>query len=125
MLERQPQRVGLHVLLDRRSHVRRRLEEAVRGREPLDTLVRALEIVGVDVEPQPPVAIGVVAEDRARQELLPERLPETLHFAQRLGVLWAALDVPDTLTPELLLEVGLAAPCRVLPALVRQDLLGR
>lgn len=125
LLERQPHRVRGHVLLDRRPHVRRRLEEAVRGDEPLDPLMRALEVVRVDVQTQPPLAVGVVAEDRPREKLLPQRLPEALHFAQRLRVLRPALDVTDPLTSQLLLEVRLASPRRVLPSLIGQDLARR
>jgi hypothetical protein len=125
LLERQTHRVGRHALLDRRSHVRRRLEETVRGHQPVDTLVRALEVVRVDVQPESTLAVGVVAEDRAREKLLPQRLPEALHLAQRLRVLRPALDVTDALTPQLLLEVRLAAPRRVLPPLVGQDLARR
>jgi len=87
--------------------------------------VRPLEVVRVHEEPQPPLAVGVVGKHRAAQKLLPERLPEALHLAQRLRVLRTALDVTDPLTPQLLLEVRLAAPRRVLTSLVREDLLRR
>ncbi len=87
--------------------------------------MRALEVVCVDVQAQTSLAIAVVAEDRAREKLLPQRLPETLHLAQRLRVLRPALDVTDALTPQLLLEVRFAAPRRVLPPLVGQDLARR
>jgi hypothetical protein len=125
LLERQPERVGVHALLDRRAHVRRRLEEAVRGHQPIDALVRPLEVVRVDVQTKPTLAVGVVAEDRTTQKLLPQRLPETLHLAQRLRVLRPALDVRDALTTKLLLEVRLAAPRRVLAPLVGEDLARR
>jgi hypothetical protein len=125
LLVREPHRVVRHVLLDRRPHPRRRPEEAVRGHEPLDALVRPLEVVGVDEQPETPRAVGEVREDRPRQKLLPERLPEALHLPECLRVLRAALDVPDALPPQLLLELGLAAPRRVLPSLVGQDLLRR
>lgn len=105
--------------------MRRSAEEAVRRHEPLDALVRSLEVVAVDEERDAPAAVGEVGEDRARQKLLPQRLPETLHLAERLRVLRPALDVPDALTPQLALEVRLAPPRRVLPPLVSQNLLGR
>jgi hypothetical protein len=125
LLQRQTHRVRRHPFLDRRAHVRRRLEETVGGHQSLDPLMRALEVVRVDVQTEPPFAVGVVAEDRAREKLLPERLPETLHLAQRLRVLRSALDVTDALTTKLLFEVRLASPCRVLASLVSQDLTRR
>jgi hypothetical protein len=103
----------------------RRLEESVGRYETFDALMRALEVVCVDVQAQPSLAIAVVAEDRAREKLLPQRLPETLHFAQRLRVLRSALDVTDALPSQLLLEVRLTPPRRVLTPLVGQDLAWR
>ena len=120
---RHPHGVVGDVALDRLSHVRCRAEEAVRRHEPPERLVRSLEVVRVDEEPQPPHAVGEVREDRSRQQLLPERLPEALDLAERLRVLRPALDVPDALPPQLLLEGALAAPDRVLPPLVGQHLL--
>jgi hypothetical protein len=125
LLERQPERVGLHGLLDRRPHVRRRLEESIRGHQPLDALMRTLEVVRVDEKPQSPIAIREVGKDSSTQEFLPKRFPESLHLAERLRVLRSALDVTDALAPQLLLEVGLPAPRRVLAPLVGQDLLRR
>lgn len=122
---REPHRVVRHVLLDRGADLRGCPEVAVRRHEPLDALVRPLEVVGVDEQPESPRAVVEVREDRPRQELLPQRLPEPLDLAQRLRVLRAALHVPDPLAPELLLELRLAPPRRVLPALVREDLLWR
>ena len=125
LLERQPQRVRVHRLLHRGSHVWRRLEESIGRHEPLDSLMRPLEVIRVDVQPKAPLAVGVVAEDRPAQELLPERLPESLHLAQRLRMLRTALDVRDPLAPQLLLEVRLPAPCCVLAPLIGQDLTRR
>jgi hypothetical protein len=87
--------------------------------------VRALEVVGVDEERQPAVAVGEVRKHRPAQKLLPERLPEALHLAQRLRMLRAALDVPDPLPAQLAFEVRLATPRGVLTPLVGQDLLRR
>ncbi len=84
--------------------------------------MRALEVVGVDEQRHPPHAVGEVREHRPGQELVPERLPEPLDLAERLRVLRPALHVPDAVAPELLLERGLAAPGRVLPALVGEHL---
>lgn len=84
-----------------------------------------LEVVGVDEQSQAPRAVGEIGEHRARQELVPERLPESLDLAQRLRVLRPALHVPDAVPPELLLELGLAPPRRVLASLIGQHLARR
>jgi len=125
LLSRQPQRVVIDGALHRLTHLRRRLEVSVRGHEAIDALMRALKVVGIDEEPQPPLAITKVRKHRLGQKLLPERLPEALHLAQRLRVLRPALDVPNALPPQLRLECRLPTPRRVLPPVVRQHLLGR
>lgn len=65
LLVREPRRVGLDVFLDGGAHVRRGAEEAVRRHEPTERLVRALEVVAVDEELDPSVAVGEVREDSA------------------------------------------------------------
>jgi len=117
--------VALHVALDGLTHVRGSAEVAVSGHQAANALVGTLEVVAVDVEPEPPLAIGEVGKDRPAQKLLPQRLPEPLYLAQRLGVLGTALDVGDPVPLERLFEVGGAPPGGVLPALVGQHLLGR
>jgi hypothetical protein len=125
LLLRASKRVGLDALLDRRPHLRRRAEVAIGGDQPVQGLVGSLEVIALDEKPEPPLAVGEVREDRAAQEFLPQRLPEALDLAERLRVLRAALDVPDAILPQPLLEERLAAPGRVLPPLVRQHLLRR
>lgn len=122
LLLREPQRVRLHAPLHRRPHLRRAAEEAVRRHQAREPLVRPLEVVPVDEEPEPPRAVREVGEHRPRQELLPQRLPEPLDLPQGLRVLRPALQVSDPLPPQLLLERRRPAPGRVLPPLVGQDL---
>ena len=95
LLPSQPQAVVGDRLLHCRAHLRRRLEEAVGGHEAADALVRALEVVGVDEEPEATLEVGVVGEDRLRQKLVPRRLPKPLDFAERHRMLRPALDVRD------------------------------
>jgi hypothetical protein len=114
-----------HPLFDGRPHLRRRPEETVRRHRPSDPLVRTPEVVGLHEECDPALAILEVRKDRPRQKLLPQRLPETLDLPQRLGMVWPALDVPDALTPQLLLEVRVPTPRHVLPSLIRQYLTWR
>jgi len=122
---REPQRVVGDALLHRRPHVWRGTEVPVRRDQPLERLVRPLEVVGVHEEADATLAVREVREDRARQELVPQSLPEALDLPQGLRVLGPALHVPDPFSPQLLLEFRLAAPGRVLPTLVGQDLLRR
>jgi hypothetical protein len=125
LLSRQTHLVVRHALLDRRAHVRSRAEESVRRYEPVERLVRALEVVRVDEMHDAPVAVSEIRKHRARQKLVPERLPKALDLAERLRMLRSALHVPDAVLAELLFEFSLAAPSGVLPALVRQDFLRR
>jgi hypothetical protein len=122
LLARKPQGVLRHRRLYRLPHLRSRAEEAIRGREALQRLVRPLEVVVLHEERGPALAVVEVGEHRARQELLPHRLPEALDLAAGLGMVRPALHVRDAVPPELLLEGGRAAPRRVLPPLVGQDL---
>lgn len=118
----QARRIGLDVLLDDRAHRRRRPEESVGRDQPVQRLVRPLEVVVLHPKRKPPLQVVEVGKHRTRQVLVPQRLPEALHLAQRLRVLWAALDVADALLAQELLERGLAPPGRVLPAVVGQKL---
>jgi hypothetical protein len=125
LLLREPERVRLHASLDRGAHLRRAPEEAVRRDEPAERLVRPLEVVAVDEEREPSRAVGEVREHRPREQLLPQRLPESLDLPERLRVLRPALHVPDPLPAQFLLELRRPAPSGVLAALVGQDLARR
>jgi hypothetical protein len=125
LLASKPQRVGFDRLLHRVAHLLRSPEESVGGHEPLERLVRTMEVVVIDEEREPPFAIRVVGEDRPRQKLVPQRLPESLDLAQRLRVLRPALHVTDPVATQQLLEGRLAPPRRVLPPLIGQDLFRR
>jgi len=72
-----------------------------------------------------PLAVLEVGEHRAREELLPHRLPEALDLAAGLRVVRTALHVPDAMAPELFLEARLAPPGGVLAPLVGEDLARR
>jgi hypothetical protein len=87
--------------------------------------MRTAEVVGLDEERNPPLAILEIREDRPREKLLPQGLPEALDLPQRLRMVRPALDVTDALPPQLLFKVRVPAPRDVLPALVRQDLTRR
>jgi hypothetical protein len=110
------------VLLDRGAHLRRGAEEAICRHQPRERLVRTLEIVCVDEELKPSLQIGKIGEDRSRQKFVPQRLPKSFDFAERLRMLRATLDMANAFAPQLLLEFRRAAPRRVLPPLIRQNL---
>jgi hypothetical protein len=118
----QGQRVVGHALLDGRPHLRRRPEETIRRHRATNALVRAAEVVGLDKQRDPTLAVVEVRKHRPREKLLPQRLPESLDLSQGLRVVRAALDVTDTLAMELGLEVGVPTPGDVLASLIRQDL---
>jgi hypothetical protein len=84
--------------------------------------VRTLEVVVLNEQPRPALAVVEVGEHGARQKLLPHRLPEALDLAAGLRMMRPALDVPYALAVQLLLEPRLAPPRRVLTPLVGQDL---
>jgi len=125
LLEREPQRVLRHGLLDCLPHLRRGAEVPVCGYETAQRLVRPAEVVRLDEERHAPLAVGEVGEHRAGEELVPQRLPEALHLAQRLRMLRPAHHMSNAVLLEQGFEGGLAAPRGVLPALVRQHLLRR
>jgi hypothetical protein len=124
LLLRQTNRVFRHCLLDGLAYVRSRPEVAVCRHQSLDALMRALEIVVLDKQLQPALAVREVREYRARKEFLPQRLPEAFDLAQGLRVLRPALAMRDALAPQFLLKSRGPAPGRVLPALIGQHLLG-
>lgn len=125
LLARHPKRVLGDLRLDTRSHRGRRSEEPIRGRQSFDPLVRTLEVVVLDEESYPPLAVLVVGEHRPRQQLLPQRFPEPLDLPAGLRMLRPALHVRDAVAFELGFELRRATPGRVLAALVGQDLFGR
>jgi hypothetical protein len=118
----QGQGVLRHRSLDRLPHLRRRAEESVRRHQAPDPLMRAAKVVCLHEEANPPLAVVEVGKHRPRQKLLPQRLPEALDLAERLRMVRPALDVLDSLSPQLFFEFGLPTPRRVLPPLVRQHL---
>ena len=118
LLLRQAQRVLLHLRLDARAHRTRRAEEPVGGGQTFQPLMRTLEVVVLDEQAHSALAVLEVGEHRPREQLLPQGLPEPLDLAERLRMLRPTADVMDAHPRELLFEFGLAAPHRVLPAVV-------
>lgn len=122
LLLSEPEGIGLDRCLDGISDLGSRTEEPVRRGEPFQGLVGTLEVVVLDEQGDAPLAVVEVGEHRAREELVPQGLPEALDLAAGLRMVRAALHMLDALASELLLEPRHAPPGRVLPALVGQDL---
>ena len=95
LLQRESQLVRRHGALDLHAHVRRRLEETIRRDEPVERLMRPLEVVVADEVLEPVLRIDDVREHGAAEKLVPQRLPEPLDLAERLRMLRPASDVLD------------------------------
>ena len=65
LLLRQAQRVLSHLRFDARAYLTCRAEVAVGGGEPLDPLMRTLEVVVLDVKRHPALAVLKVSEHGA------------------------------------------------------------
>jgi hypothetical protein len=84
--------------------------------------MRALEVIVLDKERHPALAVLEVGEHRAAQKLFPQGLPEPLDLPARLRMMRAALHVRDAVTLQLRFELRAPSPGGVLAALVRQYL---
>lgn len=96
LLEGQAQLVRCNGALDFGADMRGGLEEAICGHESVERLVRTLEVVVAQVVLEPPLRIDHVREHGASQELVPERLPESLDLSERLRMLRPAPNVLDS-----------------------------
>jgi hypothetical protein len=84
--------------------------------------MRALEVVVLDKKRHATLTVLEVREHGAREQLLPQRLPEPLDLAAGLRMVRPALHVCDAVTLQLRFELGRATPGGVLAPLIRQDL---
>jgi hypothetical protein len=95
-----------HLRLDARAHLTGSAEVPIRGRHAFKSLVGPLEVVVLDKKPHPALAVLEVGEHRAREQLLPQRLPEPLDLAASLRMMRAALHMRDAVALELRFELG-------------------
>jgi len=100
-------------------------KEAIRRAKTFDALMGPLVIVIFDPEPDPFAGGIETVKLGAGEELLPERFPEPLDFAERHGMVGARLEVVGAILFHLGLEAGRAAPVDELPAVVREHFFGR
>ena len=122
LLAREAQRVLGHLRLDRCAHGGSGSKEPIRRCEPFEFLMGALEVVVLDEQPHPPLAVLEVGEHRPRQQLFPQRLPEPLDLPAGLGMVRPALHMLDAVALKLRLELRAPTPRGVLAALIGQDL---
>ncbi|HWT83591.1 MAG TPA: hypothetical protein VN648_32900, partial [Candidatus Methylomirabilis sp.] len=101
------------------------LEEAVGGTKTFDALMRPLVIVVLEPEADAFPRRFEAFELGAGEELLPDAFPEPLDLAQRHGMMGARLEVVGAVLFHFRFEAGGATPVDVLPAIVREHLLGR
>jgi hypothetical protein len=121
LLERQSQRVLLDRIFDRIANLWRCAKEAIGGHESLKRLMRALKIVALYEEVDATEAVRKISEDRSCEELIPQRFPKALHFAERLRMLGSALNMSNAVLAESLLKLGLSSPSCILTPLVSED----
>ena len=123
--QRQFQQVRLDAGLESLAQLGLNGEEAVRGAEPVETLMRPPMVVVFDPEFDSFPSVVEAAELGPRQKVLPERGPEALDLAQGHGMVRAGLDVGHAIFFELGREAAGAAPGGVLPPVVGEHLAGR
>jgi hypothetical protein len=122
LLEREAERIRRDRAFDLGTHVSGGPEETICRDKSIERLVRPLKVVVRQVVRESVLRVDRVGEYRATQKLVPQRLPEALDLAERLRMLRPTSDVVDAHSCERFLEFRLAAPHRVLPTVVRQDL---
>jgi hypothetical protein len=127
-LRRAPQRQLLHVgrqaPLDYRAQFLRNRKVPIRRTQPLQGLVGTFVIVELHPHPHPLLRLLEALELGAGQKLRPDRFPEPLNLAQRHRMMRLAAEVMDMILGQFPFKPRLAAPVGVLPAIVRQHLLG-
>jgi hypothetical protein len=119
----------LHVVgdaaLDHRAQLLCDRKEPIRRAEVTERLVRPAVVVVLDPRLHPLLRLLEAVELRAGKEVRPDRLPEPLDLTQGLRVMRGAAEVMDTVFLKLRFKPRLPAPVGVLPAIVRQHLLGQ
>ncbi|MDD5533664.1 MAG: hypothetical protein PHC52_12795 [Syntrophales bacterium] len=111
--------------LDRFLQLALDLEISVRRAQTPDPLVRALVVVIANPPTDPFLRLLKAPKLRPGQELLEDRLPEPLHLPESHRMMRGRPDMLHPVLLELALEPARSPPSRILPAIVRQHLLGR
>jgi hypothetical protein len=112
--------VGRYPLFHHLAHLMRHLVETIGRAKPANALMRSLEVIILDPQPRPVLHVLEPVKQRPCKKLLLDRFPEPLDFPLCLGMVRLRTDMPDLHPIHLLFKLRLAAPARVLPAIVRQ-----
>jgi hypothetical protein len=122
--QRQLQHVVLQAALDDLPQLLGDGKEAIGGTQPLQGLMGPPVVVVLHPQPDPLAGRLEAVELGARQELLPDGLPEAFDLAQGHGVMRPALEVADSILAQRCLETGRAPPTGVLAALIGEHFFG-
>ena len=120
----QLQQVLLNAGFDGLAQFRLDLEEAVRRTQPFDPLVGPLVVVVFDPEFDALPGRLKTVKLGPDEELLPNGGPEAFHLAERHRMLRPRFEVRDPVLLQFGLEPAGAPPRGILPAIIRQHLLG-
>ena len=123
--QRQLQQVFLDAGLDGFTQLGGDFEKTIRWTEAFNALVRPFVVVITDPKSDAFASRFEALELGAREELLPDGLPEPLDLAQRHRMVRPGLEVVRAVLLHLGLETGGAAPIDILPAIVREHLFRR
>jgi hypothetical protein len=118
------QDVLLNCFFDDASQLLLDPKEPVGRAHAFQALMRPLVVVVFDPKRNALLRFFEVFELGPLQELRPDGLPVALDLAQRHRMMRCTPDVMNTVLLQLHLELGFAAPCHVLPAVVAQEFLG-
>ena len=99
-------------------------KESIRRTEAVERLVGPLVVVVLHPQPNPLPRLVEAVELGATEKLLPNRLPEPLHLAQRHRMMRPTAEVMHPVFLQFLFEACLPTPRGVLPAVVGEHLLG-
>nr|WP_319525794.1 hypothetical protein [uncultured Desulfosarcina sp.] len=122
--QRQFQYVFFDALCQRLFQIMGDLEESVGRTQTADALVRPFVIVVFDPKSGALHGLLKAVELRPLEELAQDRFPEPLYLAQGHGMVGTGTDMLDTVFFHLPFEARLAAPVRVLTAVVGEHLPG-
>jgi len=109
---------------DHLTDIALQFEKTIRGHHPIDPLMRPEVVVVIHIVREALAGLAQLLRLHPLPELLVHRLPESLALSDRLRMMRARHDVPDSLSDHQLLKVTFSAPAKILRPLVRQHLLG-
>jgi hypothetical protein len=123
--QRHLQQVFLNAGLDGVAERRSNFEEAIRGTEPFNALMRPLVVVIFDPEFDAFPGGVEALELGAGEELLPDGFPEPFNLPQGHGMMRTGFEVVGAVLFHLGLEAGGAPPVDELPTVIGEHLFGR